>query len=436
MMLACAAWTLLILPPAVVPLARVQAASAQPSAGGSTGPAAAASPKDERADQAATYYSRGRYVEAALEFEGLWRDFPGEPRFLFNAAASRYAAGHYAHTVAYLGEYLARAEIVGEDRKEAQAQLDEARNKVTSVQVVVTMPAGASGAVKVVAQHVARGASDLRPELVVPTTSHADGTMAVVQLEPGSNWVVHAEGDGLISEAQQVQVTRAAGQQVALQLEATSEATTVPVAGPPAQGEGLPATTVRAMTLGFAVGGGAAAAVGVAVLAVGASKRGRLADCDTAARGELACKQDLALALRTRDAGAAVLGAGVGLLAGGLTWIAGDPRKRRIAWLAEASVGGLALIGGAAWLTVSSNRFNAANTTAIVDWNTHYAAVGGSRGHAAAAGVFGLGAGLVGSAVTGLLVQRRRGGSAMARALRVDGMLGAGRGGLVLSGRF
>ena len=50
--------------------------------------------------------------------------------------------------------------------------------------------------------------------------------------------------------------------------------------------------------------------------------------------------------------------------------------------------------------------------------------------------MFGLGAGLVGSAVTGLLVQRKRGGSAMARALRVDGMLGAGRGGLVLSGRF
>lgn len=431
MMLTCAAWTLLILPPAAIPVAQLQAAATQ-----STGPASVSGAKDERADQAANYYSRGRYVEAALEFEGLWRDFPGEPRFLFNAAASRYAAGHYAHTVAYLGEYLGRAEIGGDDRKEAQAQLDEARNKVTSVQVVVSLPAGADGEVRVIAQHVARGASDLRPELVVPTRPNAGGTMAVVQLEPGSSWVVRAEAPGLASEAQQVTVARAGGQQVALALAATSgpAADTRPTAPPRA--EGVPLATARALKLGFAAGGGALAGVGVVVLAVGASKRGGLADCDSAARGELACKQDLAAALRTRDAGAAVLGAGVGLLAGGLTWISGDARKRRVAWLVEASVGGLALIGGAAWLTVSSNKFNAANTAPIAGWDAHYAAVGGSRGHAAAAGVFGLGAGLVGSAVTGLLVQRRRGGPAMARALRVDGMLGAGRGGLVLSGRF
>jgi len=422
MMLTCAAWTaLLILAPTAAPT--------------TDGPVVVAGQKDERADQAATYYSRGRYVEAALEFEGLWRDFPGEPRFLFNAAASRYAAGHYAHTVAYLGEYLAREEITGEDRKEAQAQLDEARNKVASVKVVVSLPAGVSGVVTVFAKHVARGASDLRPELAVPARPHAGGTMAVVQLEPGSSWVVRAEAPGLTSEGQQVAVTRAAEQQVALQMVATPAASVVAPAAVPVRDEGLRPATARALKLGFAVSGGAAMAIGIGVLAAGASKRGRAADCDSAARGELACKQDLALALRTRDAGTAVLGVGVGLLAGGLTWIAGDPRKRRVAWLAEASVGGLALIGGAAWLTVSSDRFNDANTGAIADWSTHYAAVGGSRGHAAAAGVFGLGAGLVGSALTGLLVQRKR-GTAMARALRVDGMLGAGRGGLVLSGRF
>jgi hypothetical protein len=432
MMLSCAAWTaLLLLPPTAVPLARQQAPATQASA--ATGPTAAE--KDEHAGQAANYYARGRYVEAALEFEGLWRDFPAEPRFLFNAAASRYAAGHYAHTVAYLGEYLGRGEIAGEDRKEAQAQLDEARNKVASVRVVVGLPAGASGEVTVVVQHVARGASDLRPELRTPARASADGTLAaVVQLEPGSSWVVRAEGPGLTSEVQQIEVTRAAEQPVKLLLTATAEPATAQVEGP-ARDQGLRPATARALKIGFAAGGGAAAAVGVVVLAVGASKRGRLADCDTAARGELACKQDLAAALRTRDAGAAVLGAGVGLLAGGLTWISGDPRKRRVAWLAEASVGALALIGGAAWLTVSSNKFNKANTTAIADWDTHYAAVGGSRGHAAAAGVFGLGAGLVGSAVTGLLVQRGRGRSAMAR-VRVDGLLGAGRAGLVVSGRF
>ena len=424
MNLACAVWTaLLILPPGGVALAS-QAA---------TGPAAVAGEKDERAGEAANYYSRGRYVEAALEFEGLWRDFPGEPRFLFNAAASRYAAGHYAHTVAYLAEYLGRDEVVGEDRKEAQAQLDEARNKVTGLQVKVTLPAGASGEVRVVAKPVARGASDLRPELVMSARRGGDVATAVVQLEPGSSWVVRAEAEGLVAGSQQVEVTRDGYQQVALQLTAT--ATEGPGAGPKRE-ERVSAGTARALKIGFAAGGGAAAAVGVAVLAAGAVKRGRSADCDSDARGELACKQELAQGLRTRDAGAAVFGAGVGLLAGGLTWLSQDARKRRSVWIAEATAGGLALIGGAAWLTVSSNEFNAANTGPITDWRSHYAAVGGSRGHAAAATVFGLGAGLVGSAVTGLLVQRKRGGSAMARSLRLDGMAMPGRGGLLLSGRF
>lgn len=424
MMLTCAAWTALLLsPPGPALYAPAQA------------PVVVAGDKDERATQAADYYARGRYVEAALEFEGMWRDFPNEPRFLFNAAASRYAAGHYAHTVAYLGEYLGRAEIAGDDRKEAQAQLDEARNKVTGVQVAVRVPAGASGEVEVVVQHVARGASDLRPELVFPARrGGGDVATAVVQLEPGS-WVVRAQATGLGGASRQVEVTRAAGQQVEVELTATAPADDAARA-PAGDADARPGLG-RGLKIGFAAVGGAAAAAGIGVLAAGAVQRGRAADCDSAARGELACKQDLMLALRTRDAGAAVLGAGVGLLAGGLTWISADPRKRRAAWLAEASIGGLALIGGAAWLTVSSNKFNAANTDAIVDWPSHYAAVGGSRGHAAAATIFGLGAGLVGSAVTGLIVQRSRGARrAVARALRVDGMASPGRAGLVLSGRF
>jgi len=422
MMLTCAAWTaLLILPPGATVVASAQE------------PAAVAGDKDERATQAADYYSRGRYVEAALEFEGLWRDFPGEPRFLFNAAASRYAAGHYAHTVAYLGEYLARPEIAGVDRQEAQAQLDEARNKVAGVQVAVRVPADASGEVTVVVRHVARGASDLRPELVLPARRSGDTATAVAQLEPG-RWVVGAQGTGLDAASQQVEVTRAGGQQVELTLSATAPAD-APAATPVGE-QGVPPRDLRALKLGFAAAGGVAAAAGVGVLAAGAVRRGRTADCDSAARGELACKRDLMLALRTRDAGAAVLGAGLGLLAGGLTWGVADPRKRRAAWIAEASVGGLALIGGAAWLTVSSNKFNAANTGPITAWDAHYAAVGGSRGHAAAATIFGLGAGLVGSAVTGLLVQRSRAARPMARALRLDGVAAPGHAGLRLSGRF
>ena len=259
MKLAWTAWTaLLFLLPGGAPFAHAHAGAAT-----SPGPAAVVSEKDEHAGQAADYYARGRYVEAALEFEGLWRDYPAEPRFLFNAAASRYSAGHYAHTVAYLAEYLGRDEIGAEDRKEAQAQLDEARNKVTGLQVKVTMPAGASGEVRVVAKHVARGASDLRPELVVPTGRGGDMATAVVQLEPGSRWVLRAEADGLVGESQEVEVTREPNQQVALQLTAGA-AVEGPVTGP--KPEGVPPATRRALKIGFAAGGGALAAVGVAML--------------------------------------------------------------------------------------------------------------------------------------------------------------------------
>lgn len=432
MMLACAAWTALLILPMdnspLIPLARAQGA-ATPAAGPAAGPSA----KDERAGQASTYYSRGRYVEASLEFEGLWRDFPDEPRFLFNAAAARYAAGHYAHTVAYLGEYLAREEVVGEDRKEAQAQLEEARNKVTGLQVSVAIPAGASGEVTVVVKPVARGASDLRPELMVPTRRSSDMATAMVQLEPGSSWVVSAMAAGLEGRSQEVEVTREPGQKVSLQLAAPTTPVEERGAGPKRAGGGQ-LNHVRALKIGFGVSSGVVVA-GLVAAGVGVSKRNRAEECDSAA-GSLGCRQELAVGLRTRDAGAAVIGAGFGLLAGSIVWVSKDARKRRNAWLAEASVGGLALIGGAVWLTVSSNKFNGANIGPITDWGSHYADVGASRGHAVAATVFGLGAGLVGSAVTGLLVQRKRGGTARARALRIDGLAMPGRAGLMVSGRF
>ncbi|MFY0539701.1 hypothetical protein [Nannocystis pusilla] len=75
-------------------------------------PAASASSKEQRVAAAYQQFEKQRHVEAALEFEALWRDFK-EPRFLFNAAVTRYTARHYAHAVAYLNEYLALAEVKG-----------------------------------------------------------------------------------------------------------------------------------------------------------------------------------------------------------------------------------------------------------------------------------------------------------------------------------
>ena len=55
--------------------------------------------KEERVGKAAGFYEKGRFVEAALEFEGLVQDFPNDANFRFNAAVSRYGAGHYYESV-------------------------------------------------------------------------------------------------------------------------------------------------------------------------------------------------------------------------------------------------------------------------------------------------------------------------------------------------
>ncbi len=385
--------------------------------------------KDERIARAAAHYDEGRYIEASLAFEELWRDFPRKPNFLFNAAASRRALGHYAHVVAYLTKYLALGDIQDHNRKVAQALLVEARREVVSLQVAMALPPGGTGEVTVVVQPIAHDTAGLRPELSFPARVGEHGAEVVVQLDPGS-WIVRARAVGLTAE-QRVDVTQAAGQRIELR-----------PGVPPVDGS-VSLASAHKLKLGFAIGGGVAAVTGVTVLVVGVVSRKGDAGCDDAVNQFDSCRKDLARSINTRDAGAAVLGIGVGLLGSGMTWRFSDPDTRRYKWIIEAAIGGLAVVGGSVWLTISSRTFNRANKAAFAgnedeDWTAHFEGAGVAAQHAASAAVFGLGAGLITSALTGLLVQRKYGGSQRAalRTLRVDGLAGAGRAGLVLSGRF
>jgi hypothetical protein len=261
----------------------------------------------------------------------------------------------------------------------------------------------------------------------------------VVQLEPGS-WVVRARSPGRDEAQQRIDVTRDPGQKVALALRAAA-ATPTPDGPDPVDGkrEVSPALA-RSLKIDMSAGAGVMMVGGAVVLAIGAAKRSGLDTCDRPENNFLACKQDLAADLRMRDAGAAVFGAGVGMLAGGLTWISRDAKVRKKAWIAQAVVGGLALVGGAAWLSTSSLNFNKANTGSVGDWGAHYGDTN-AVGHAASASVFGLGAGLVVGSVIGLAFQakilgRNPGRQQARRSLRLDPIAGQGRAGLALSGRF
>ena len=383
--------------------------------------------KEERVATAAGHYENNRPLDAALGFEGLWRDYPGEVRFLFNAAASRRAAGHNAHALAYTREYLQRAAPQGDDRVEADEQLRAALGEIVAVPVTLRVAPGGTGPVTIVAQQLARDSGDVRPELLFPVPLRGDQGSLVLELDPGV-WVLRAQGAGYVTVEERLDVRRGAPPTPTSLLLARA-----PVGGP---GPGpvdatVPHDVAQRAKLGYAISGGLAAGVGVAVTAVGGGKISRAATCEDLN----VCVEDLARGRQTRDLGVMVLGGGLGLLAGGLTWAAKDPQKRRKAWIAEATIGGVGLVGGLVGLFFASRDFNASNNTSVLktptDWSEHHNQFRGSPGHAMAAVFFGAGAGLLVSAVPSLLIQRK-----YLKRVRLDAQLHPRLLGATLTGTF
>jgi len=428
-------WTALImsLPPAGGAGAQhAQRQTADMPAQESRTPATVIGSKEERVGKAAGFYEKGRFVEAALEFEGLVKDFPAEPNFLFNAAVSRYGAGHYAHTIAYTREYLAHPKLTPEDRKEAEAQLSEAQRKAVTTRVTVRAPAGSVGEVTVVAQHVARASSDIRPELLFPVKLAGQQAVVSLDLDPGA-WTLRVEGSGYVRAERQVELTLGAANTLELTLALAARGTPTPN-GPAARD--VPASTARQMKLGLGVAGGIVAVAGVVVTGIGAGKVARrpavtgCVDTDAALDDYAQCRSDWSAAYVLRDSGLSVLGAGTGLLIGGLTWLGRDARKRRSALLAEAVLGGLAAAAGLGLTVVSSSRFGEANRAP--QWVDMQQKIEGAGAfHGASTFVVGLGVGTLVGAALGLGVQRKHVGS-----LRAGALTGPGQAGLVLSGSF
>lgn len=401
-------------------------------------PAGAASSKDERVAAAYQQFEKQRHVEAALEFEGLWRDFK-EPRFLFNAAVTRYTARHYAHAVAYLNEYLALAEVKGADRDEAKAQLEVARREVTSVQVRVQAE-GVSGEPTVTARWVSEFASDIRPELPVPLAPSGTAQGGVIQLDPGT-WVLRAQAPG--AEPAEVQIKVAAGAAVTADLALKPVPQETGPVGKPAPKPGYNDKARRIAGLAVVGEGAALAAIGIVVTAVGqardfgpALKAGPDKCGDWTAL--TACSVDLREGAQLRGAGTGLLGAGLGLVGSGAVWFARKERTRRLAWITQVSVGGAALIGGIVGVALSSRGFNEANASPEANWQSLSEGVKGpATMYAVTSAITGLGVGLVAGAGLGLGLGVSRGKSSQyAKALRLGGGPGRGAFGLMLSGRF
>lgn len=409
--------------PACVQLAVLLVLQPTPTAAPTAAPTVAApdsAGKDVRAARAVEHYGQSQFTAAALEFEALHRDFPDEPRFLFNAGATRFAAHHYAHAAAHFNAYIARTDIKDSDRRDAQAQLDETRNRVASVQLSVEVPADAHSVVTLEIRRVARGPADQRPAMTFTASPSAGLAVHVVQLDPGV-WAVQLRGDGYTTTDNSFEIRGLAPQQLRLSLLPPSE-----------EYEGTAIDEkkrLRPFAVGLIATSSLVTAAGITVLAAGIAQRRDLASCAEDDK----CEANLVEALSFRDAGAGVLGAGVGMLASGLTWLARDARKRRKLWIAGSIVGGVAVVGGATGLVLASRSVNKAHFDGG-DWQTHFDGPGRAPGQAIGATALGLGLGLAAGSLASLVVHKRS--TAEEHALRIDGSASPYLTGVILSGRF
>ena len=392
----------------------------------------------ERMAAGKVLYAQRKYVEAARIYESV-----DTANALYNAAMSRAAAGHDAHALLLWIRYL---EVAPDDeRAEVQESIDTARRLTVEVQFARSADAAAPRTLVVQAvQHLSadelrvawpEGQATLRVSLDPGQWSAAlegakDGPRSLrVHVESGEplrfdlapelslspvrlrlnppralrrGVTVTWTGPGEVAERR---VTTPESSQWELPPGRWQLAASAPGYDPAERAVDVAAKPVElAMELkrdresrarlGMGVG------LGVAALAVGG------VGAFVLSRGEYSYDPErIETWGRANDlssAGVALVAAPAGLLAGAIT---GAVRPRsRIAWWTEFSVGTLALGSGIAVFSVGERNFS--QQVKAID-------AGGPESHAsrgmllAGAAVAGVGASLLASAVTGLLVRRR-----------------------------
>ncbi len=193
----------------------------------------------------------------------------------------------------------------------------------------------------------------------------------------------------------------------------------------------LPRQVKRSLTNGLNAAGLPLFVGGLATAIYGTSVyTDRISTPSDTCGGVVACQKNLLVPLRMRPAGVGLIGSGVGVL---LTALTAELDAPATAWVAEASVGGALTLGGAAWLianTLHINRHLTIPGFGDPDWETELDRNNTHR--LVAAGMTGLGVGMVVGATIGGLVYRKY---QRKRSLRVDPVVGQNVG-LVLGGRF
>lgn len=399
--------------------------SGPPTAGG----------QDERTAKAIAAFEGQRFMEAALEFEQLNRDFPGEGRYLYNAAVSRSALAHNAHTIAYLEEFLRRPQITADDRRIVENELALARAATQVVAVTLTTLPEQLPGVRLEAGFASDFVSDIRPPLRIFIDSAQRGARGEIALDPG-NWSIrgYCPGSFRSNSESTVAVRRGAPTEIVLAVDCR------PTAPPGTDDDGeRPRRT-------FAVVGGSLGAVAAITGAVLAGVHVPMRNAVLAADGQTSagvcvaddCHDKLVREYLWTSAAAPLIGVGVGLAVGGGTAAFARARTRMIAWSAEAGLGGALALGGLIGHLVLLDRQNdrrhhgTASPIAWQDFRGRELEAMLNRNFVAQVGL-GLGLGLVATAVIGLASDGRR---ASRQGLRASVLSAPGSWGAALVGRF
>ncbi len=290
-------------------------------------PCAAAQPDElARSGCARALYGQREYVAAARHYERLWLDI-GTPKYLYNAAAAREAAGHPASALALWTRYEASPGVEEEERAELKQRLEQMRARLVAVTVTV-MPADVLGPGATFWCERAEGVPPESFDIPARLIAGAAPGSFTLYLDPGA-WELRLSPASALPEyttaSAPMQVTQSPGQLV-MPLSQRSLAD----AGTPA----APDRDARRLTLGLGGASGGIALLGIIVLAVAKKPP---------PEGELADKHATKRSLHRVGGGAGLVGAAIGLgAAAGLETLA--PTRRRH-YIQLGTGAGLALVG-------------------------------------------------------------------------------------------
>jgi hypothetical protein len=367
------------------------------------GPPSAASSPDARSKRAYAAFEGQRHLEAALDFESLWREVR-EPQFLFNAAVSRFALRHQAHTVAYLEEYLALPELTADERGAANVQLEVARREATQATIELRVAGGSGDEIRLELERMPDAPSDLRPAILLSIKVAQGAALRAVYLDTG-RWTIRGRCADGSSRSVELDVERTSRPRATLELACAQNSGQ---ASGPERGQ-------REAAITLAVVGGATMIVGGVVLGVFGGRKDELfgqasSVCGAANPGSLDYECHVRFARLDDQAawGAGLLGVGGGLVLGDLAALAGEPSRRRKLQWAGVGVGAAVLVGGLFGDVAFTGPLNRLRNDEGKDWEVFQddESVGGYlRGRTTMQGMLGLGTGLIVASGVGLLAE-------------------------------